>query len=134
MNITYIFHCVQVQFSRSNMNTFFSLAQLIFQFENLNFIIELKSFGHTNRDLSNYRQAYLHHVKTGLHTTNIRANKNTSYFFASQMRNNLHLEVPPLIRGPPPIAGETSDQKSHLQLEVSPPGGIFCTIWGDHNT
>ena len=56
------------------MNIFFSLSQLIVQFENPNFIVELKSISHTHTDLS-YRQVYLHHVKTCLHTINIRENK-----------------------------------------------------------
>ena len=117
---------------------FFSFSYFIFKCENPNFIIELNYFSHIHTDLSNYRQVYLHHVKSGLHTKNIRANKNTSYLFASQKRNDLQLELRP------PLGGPTSTWRSHLKMEVhlqmgwdlwseiSPPIGSPTSDWRSH--
>ena len=56
-------------------------------------LLLVQHLGYTHTDLSNYRHVYLHHVKSGLHTINIRANKNTCYFFASQKGNDLQLKL-----------------------------------------
>ena len=66
-NRTYVFHYVQVQFSRSHISTL--VLQLIFQFENPNYIIKLKLlmlftvflihthiYTQIHAHLSNYRQ------------------------------------------------------------------------------
>ena len=76
--------------------------------------------GYTHTNLSNYRHVYLHHVKSGLHAINIKANKNTSYFFASQKRNNLQLELRGFLGMEvlPPNRGVTSGQKWDLQSET----------------
>ena len=76
----------------------------------------VQHLGYTHTDLYSYRHVYPHHVKSGLHAVNIRVNKNTSYFFVSQKRNDAQFGA----ERSPWNGGSTSKQRSHLQMEVSP--------------